>query len=710
VIPSAVTATACQRCGAQNDLSSNYCANCGTEVVTSLPPTERQHPAQRPGKSVPPAARISVAPPPSRERHHADPLIGRVVAERYRVLELIGRGGMGVVYRAEHARIGKILALKLLTGELTRDAGQVARFKREALMASKLSHPNTVQVFDFGDADGLAYLAMEYVRGTDLGSVVSAAGQLGHERAARLVVQVCSSLAEAHEKGIVHRDLKPENIMIVHGQSGEDVVKVLDFGLAKLRESSELSDVTSSGAIVGTPYYMSPEQIRGEAIGPPSDVYALGAVLYACLTGTVVFDAPTPMGVLTRHLIEQPQPPSARSPGVNIPKGLERLVLQALEKDPAKRFASAGHMQEALLAELRGGGSASSLELLLDSKNLRNLAATDEDAATRDEVERYERKLRRRDLALFGVAGALLLMAVAGGVRVYRSFTARPAFQGVELEPNNAASEALGVPFPLDVKGRLGQRLDKSRSDRDFYRLVVPAGADAVSLAFEPLPNLGSCLWLYPPGSQEPFGRYCLGAGGVRLATDALRLAPGEWVIAVMQDREAYFEGGAAPVHENVSDDYRLVVRPTRPVPERETEPNDAPPLGNSVAAGGVLRAALGWARDTDLVCAAPGAAKVRFAVDDAIERPRSHYSVLQVTMRGGPDDGIPVRVHRAGAKVQASPRDVVGTWKSPPVKLDASAPPCVELTLVPNPWGPTPAALVAPPGDEEYLVRVEAL
>ena len=181
-------------------------------------------------------------------------------------------------------------------------------------------------------------LAMEYVRGRDLGSVIGDTGQLTSERTARIILQVCSSLAEAHDMGIVHRDLKPENIMIVQGQSGEDVAKVLDFGLAKLRESSELSDVTSSGSIVGTPYYMSPEQIRGEDIGPASDVYALGAVLYACVTGTVVFDAPTPMGVLTRHLTEQPQPPSLRAPGCAIPKGFERIIMTALVKDPGARF------------------------------------------------------------------------------------------------------------------------------------------------------------------------------------------------------------------------------------------------------------------------------------------------------------------------------------------------------------------------------------
>ncbi|HWZ92329.1 MAG TPA: protein kinase, partial [Polyangiaceae bacterium] len=182
-------------------------------------------------------------PPPSLGRqdratdpgHLADPLIGMIIAERYRIVELIGRGGMGVVYRAEHARIGKLMALKLLTGELSRDPQQVARFKREALLASKLSHPNTVQVFDFGRSDTLVYLAMELLRGEDLAKIIRREGALGVERSAKIVIQICSSLAEAHDKGIVHRDLKPENIIIVKGQSGEDVVKVLDFGLAQLR-------------------------------------------------------------------------------------------------------------------------------------------------------------------------------------------------------------------------------------------------------------------------------------------------------------------------------------------------------------------------------------------------------------------------------------------------------------------------------------------
>ena len=218
----------CSRCGQQNEARARYCSTCGTSLWPTLPPTERQ-----------PMARTASIPPP-REVHLADPLIGMIIADRYRVLELIGRGGMGVVYKAEHSRIGKVLALKLLTGELTRHTEQVGRFKREALMASRLSHPNTVQVFDFGDADGLAYLAMEYVRGENLGTLVDDNGPLGSARTAKIVIQICSSLAEAHDKGIVHRDLKPENIMVVRSSAGDDVAKVLDFGLAKLRESSDL--------------------------------------------------------------------------------------------------------------------------------------------------------------------------------------------------------------------------------------------------------------------------------------------------------------------------------------------------------------------------------------------------------------------------------------------------------------------------------------
>jgi serine/threonine protein kinase len=243
----------------------------------------------------------------------ADPLIGRVVNDRYRILSLLGRGGMGVVYRVEHLHIGKAMAMKLLHGELARKRDVVQRFRREAAAVSALSHPNTVQVFDSGQDGGLMYLVMELLEGSDLGAVIRKEGPLPFSRIARIGLQLAGSVGEANDKGIIHRDIKPENIMLIAGADGREIVKVLDFGLAKLRSdgAGNLS-LTNAGAILGTPYYMAPEHIRGDKVDARADVYAMGATFYKALTGVPPFVAPTPMGVLTMHLTGSLRPPSAR--------------------------------------------------------------------------------------------------------------------------------------------------------------------------------------------------------------------------------------------------------------------------------------------------------------------------------------------------------------------------------------------------------------
>src|SRR5690606_28229564 len=177
--------------------------------------------------------------------------------------------------------------------------------------------------------------------------------------------------------------------------AGDDIAKVLDFGLAKLRASRELSDVTTRGAIVDTPYYMSPEQVQGEGVDQRSDVYALGALMHVCLTGVPVFDAPSSVAVLSKQLTEAPRPPSARFPKLSIPVTFSQLVMRCLNKDPLERFQTARELQSALIMAL-GGLGQSGAEVLLDDAHLRNLADSDQKAATRDEVERYERKLQRR--------------------------------------------------------------------------------------------------------------------------------------------------------------------------------------------------------------------------------------------------------------------------------------------------------------------------
>ncbi|HET9960328.1 MAG TPA: serine/threonine-protein kinase [Polyangiaceae bacterium] len=673
----------CPECHALCGGTARYCAECGSPLSTKS--------AVKPRTAA------------ERESHLADPLIGRVIADRYRITEEIGRGGMGVVYRVEHARIGKLMALKLLSGELTRDPLQIARFKREAQMASQLSHPNTVQVFDFGISDGLVYLAMEYLRGEDLGHIVRREGSLSVERTTKLMIQVSGSLAEAHGKGIIHRDLKPENILVVPGQATEDLVKVLDFGLAKLRESNEPLDVTLRGAIVGTPYYMSPEQIRGENVGQESDIYALGALMYMCLTGVPVFDAQTAVGVFTKHLLEAPIPPHVRKPELGIPEGVSALVVHALAKDPQARPRSAIELRNALLEIVSG---RISVEKLISEGELRQLRH-DTEAATRDEVERYERKLRRRGrLAWAAVAvGVLGVLGVVG--MLWFGIRWPSAYEGREREPNDLASQASDLRFGSKLLGKIGRRIDLERSDRDFFRVDVPASITAVRLSTRALPNFATCTWLYAAGAESPLGRYCSGAAGRDLVVAQLAIAPGSYLLAVMQDRDAYTRTGAPPVLENVSDDYELELGGVVARSNHELEPNDSERNPNILKRGSPLRGSFAFMRDVDVFCAHE-VGSLRFVIADLPDRPRSRDAVLEVTPLSGPTRDVPVRVHAANATFPSSPRDIQTPFRGPWIVGGREQADCVQLTLRPNPWSPNPPE-VAPASDSEYEVTLES-
>jgi serine/threonine protein kinase len=267
--------------------------------------------------------------------------IGRVVADRYRILAKLGEGGMGSVYRAEQISLKRTVALKVLRPELSAEPGMVLRFNAEAELAAKLSHPNTVTLFDFGqDADGSLFIAMEYLEGQSLREVLSREGPLAPGRALAICEQLCASLADAHSRGIVHRDLKPDNVMLAQRGRLTDVVRVLDFGIAKLRD--EQTDVvnrpmTRAGDLLGTPQYMAPEQIRGETVDARTDIYALGAMLYEMVTGRLPFEGPSVMAILSKHLTEAPVPPRERRPDLSISPALSQLIMEALDKDPARR-------------------------------------------------------------------------------------------------------------------------------------------------------------------------------------------------------------------------------------------------------------------------------------------------------------------------------------------------------------------------------------
>ena len=278
----------------------------------------------------------------------ADPLVGKVLADRFAILEKIGEGGMGVVYKAKQLSVDRIIAIKVLGAHVSTDPSWVKRFHNEARAASRLDHPNTVRLIDFGQTkEGLLFIAMEFLHGRSLRTEIEKAQRLAPNRVLRIVSQVCASLAEAHGQGIIHRDIKPDNIYLVDAKAGVDYVKVLDFSVAKLDAPD--AQVTRAGVVFGTPAYMSPEQGRGVPLDPRSDIYAVGIVAYEMLNGKPPFDAKIPTEVVMMHLRDKPPPLSGVAPQIST------MVMKALEKEPARRQQSADQLNgecEAAFAEL----------------------------------------------------------------------------------------------------------------------------------------------------------------------------------------------------------------------------------------------------------------------------------------------------------------------------------------------------------------------
>ena len=276
-------------------------------------------------------------------------LVGQVVDGRYKVVERLGAGGMGTVYRAEHTEIRKPFALKVLLPELVDTEDMFKRFRQEAKAASSIGHPNIVEVSDFGTLpDGSPFFVMEYLAGQDLASMLKSRGPLPWQQAFELTIQICSALHAAHDAGILHRDVKPDNFFVVQ-REGVPVVKVLDFGIAKLL-GDDGSVVTRTGLFVGTPEYMSPEQAEGLELDRRVDVYGVGVMLYQLVTGRVPFKGRDEFEVLNKHVKEVPEPPSKKRPDASIPPEAEKVILRALLKDREERQQSV----EELARELQG--------------------------------------------------------------------------------------------------------------------------------------------------------------------------------------------------------------------------------------------------------------------------------------------------------------------------------------------------------------------
>jgi serine/threonine protein kinase len=278
--------------------------------------------------------------------------IGKEIAGQFRVVQRIGSGGMGAVYKAEQPDMNRFVAVKILHPKYVSRPDLVSRFRREARAMSHLSHPNTARVFMYGQLeDGACYIVMEYLEGKNLAQVTRAEGMLQPARAVNIMVQVCGALEEAHRQGMVHRDLKPENIFLTTQGGIADYPKVLDFGLAKVtqREMRPGSLIlTQEGMVFGTPEFMSPEQARGQQLDARSDIYSLGCILYEMLTGKLPFDASQPMDYLALQIRGTPIPLGKRIPGLTFPPGLEDVVMKTIAKEPDDRHASAADFAVAL--------------------------------------------------------------------------------------------------------------------------------------------------------------------------------------------------------------------------------------------------------------------------------------------------------------------------------------------------------------------------
>jgi tRNA A-37 threonylcarbamoyl transferase component Bud32 len=375
----------------------------------------------------------------------ADPLIGTLIGERYRVLAPLGRGGMGAVYRVEHVMMKKELALKLLHPELGRLDEVAKRFEREAEAAARLDHSNIITVTDFGrTTDGQLFLAMELLNGPSLAEVIRPDGKegrpLGTARSLYIVRQVLRALEHAHQSGIVHRDLKPENIILVDRPADQqkDIVKLLDFGIARMTMGSagEASSqpLTQAGVVFGTPEYLSPEQAMGEEADGRADLYAAGVMLYEMLTGRRPFEAASKVEVLSMHLTREPAPMHKVAPEADVPPPLERVVQKAMAKKRAERFANALEFLQAIDPD--GQAPRHGLGAAISARAPRR--ADRANAGWSFLVQRAREAGVPWPRALVAAGGAVLLALVGLGLIARRTERPRPVPSALAADVRNA--------------------------------------------------------------------------------------------------------------------------------------------------------------------------------------------------------------------------------------------------------------------------------
>jgi serine/threonine protein kinase len=285
----------------------------------------------------------------------APSLIGQILADRYRILKLIGEGGMGEVYAAEHVHIEKKFAIKLLKSEIVSNPEAVTRFRQEARSSSSIGHRNIIAIDDFGQLpDGRIFMCMELLNGAALNDMIQ--HPMGADRLLNILIQTGHGLAAAHAKNIIHRDMKPENIFVTIGPAGEDIPKILDFGIAKVSGNDGGNHLTRTGTIFGTPFYMAPEQALGNPVDARTDIYAMGVIMYECFAGSLPFQGESFMGILTQHITTEPEPVAQRAgkAGRGLPHGLAEVITRCMRKNPNERYNTMDELVTDLVAIYRG--------------------------------------------------------------------------------------------------------------------------------------------------------------------------------------------------------------------------------------------------------------------------------------------------------------------------------------------------------------------
>ncbi len=425
-----------------------------------------------------------------------DPRIGKVIAG-YRIEERVGRGGMGVVYRAEHLNLRRRAAIKIIAPDLAESEGFRERFTREARIAAALQHPNIVTVYDAGEVDGILYLAMQYIEGNDLAAMLRKDGRLRPYRAIDVIRQVASALDAAHAEGLIHRDVKPANVLI-EGRTAF----LTDFGLTKRMDGTH-TELTRAGDVVGTIHYVAPEQIEGGKVSARSDVYSLGCLLYHCLTGQVPFSRDTDVAVIYAHLSEPPPKLTALRP--ELATGLDGVIAKALDKSPDRRFPTCTDLVNAARGVIDASGP-------LDTSAPRAPREPGESGVTGSEVDREvgEAIEGMRDAAAAARRPRVLLGGVDSNTRAVTRMALGDRVEVVEADQGGALVERAREERPdlviLDYAGAglaAGSAVGSLRDDaltRDAKvlllvdyaqaadREVTAAGADErLSMPFSPL-------------------------------------------------------------------------------------------------------------------------------------------------------------------------------------------------------------------------------